>query len=136
MTSGFGQSGQSTSGGAAGFPDDFGTGGFSEFNYITGVPNGATADLLTYVVPVAKTLFLQMIEMGGDNIARYDVLVDGSPIAVARTWFNGPFIERIRFDGTGNVGILYPAGTTIKVTVTHFRQMPGAFEARITGVLK
>ena len=135
MSSGFGDSGQSAANTSV-FPTSFGTGGASIFNSVTSVPQGATVDLLTYIVPVGKAFFMQMIEVGGNNIAKYDIEVDGQIICTSRTWFSGGLVSRLRFDGTGNVGVPYAQSSVIKIKVTHYRPVVGDFEARITGVIK
>jgi hypothetical protein len=77
-----------------------------------------------------------MVEMGGDNIGHYTLEVGGDVIGTARTWFNGPFIERLRFDGIGNVGLPVAESTIIRVKVIHYRPVVGTFEGRIIGVIK
>lgn len=134
MTSGFGDSGQnlviSTS-----FPSSFGVPCTSIYNQITSIPRDTPSVILSYTVPAGKTFFVQLVEVGGDNVAHFTVEVGASVAATARTWFNGPFIEHIRFDGTGNAGLSLIAGVQIKVKVVHHRPVSGTFEGRIVGVL-
>lgn len=136
MTSGFGESGQGSSAGSVVFPTSFGSTATNVYAQISSVPNGSLTNVLTYVVPVGKTFFLQMMEAGGDNIGHYTLEVNGSVIGTARTWFNGPFIERLRFDGIGNVGLPVAEGIIIRIKVIHYRPVAGTFEGRLIGVLK
>ena len=136
MTSGFGESGQSSGTGSVVFPTSFGSTATNVYAQISSVPNGATTTIVNYVVPVGKTFFLQMVEMGGDNIGHYTIEVNSVVIGTARTWFNGPFIERLRFDGIGNVGLPVAESTIIRIKVIHYRPVAGTFEGRVIGVLK
>jgi hypothetical protein len=136
MTSGFGDSGQSSGASFPGFPVGFGVPGVSEFYSVTGVARSTVTTIGTYTVPVAMSFYLQCVEVGGSNIGQFEITVDGSLIARVRTWFNGPFVHNVRFDGTGNLGKVFPPGSVITVTVTHPRPDAGDFEARIVGVLK
>jgi hypothetical protein len=137
MTSGFGESGQAGGGGGSfpGFPVGFGIAGMSIFDEVFPVARNTPTEIISYTVPSGKNFYLQLVEVGGDNIGQYTVTVNSSVLAVMRTWFNGPFIERARFDGAGNLGTVIPAGGVLSVSVTHSRPADGKFESRIVGVL-
>lgn len=137
MTSGFGDSGQSTGGSTfPGFPTAFGIPGTSLFYSVSGVPKSTPTVIGSYTVPAGMSFYLQCVELGGNNIGQFTVLVDSDVVAVVRTWFNGPFVQTIRFDGVGNLGKVIPPGAIISVSVEHPRPDAGKFEARVVGVLK
>jgi hypothetical protein len=137
MTSGFGESGQAGGGGGSfpGYPAGFGIAGLSLFDEVSPVAKNTPTEIISYTVPDGKNFYLQLVEVGGDNIGQYTVTVGATVLSVMRTWFNGPFIERARFDGVGNLGFVIPTGSILSVSVTHSRPADGKFESRIVGVL-
>lgn len=102
---------------------------FNTYSEANAVSASSEADILTYTVPVGQALYLGRVEVGGDNYARYSVLVDNSPIDKIRTWW-GNFDGKSDFDG-----LKLLAGTEIKIKVDNFRNSSADFNARILGVL-
>lgn len=137
MASGFGESGQA---GAAssfpGFPVGFGISGISVFYAVSGVAKNTPTVIGAYTVPAGVSFYLQCVELGGSNIGLYTVSVDGTPVASVRSWFNGPFVHNVRFDGTGNLGLFLVSGSVVQISVTHPRPDIGDFEARVIGAVK
>jgi len=101
----------------------------SSFDSVSSVANSVLTDIVTFTVPVGKKLFLDRVEVSGDNIAKYQVDIGGSVNAVKRSYwadFNQDF-EWNDFEIT--------AGTVIKVQVEQTsRPDTGDYEARIVGI--
>lgn len=107
----------------------------SLYNEITGVPNGVTTDVLSYTVPVGKSLYLARIEVSGDNIATYTVLINNIVNSTQRSYFGAPLNLKFDYsDATPQGGFEIPTGINIKVQVVHSRPYAGAFEARLQGI--
>lgn len=102
----------------------------SIYNEISGIAISATATVNTYTVPLATTAILQKVEMGGSNIAIYEVFVNAVKIDKKRTYFGGDLSTELDFT-TSNSGITLNTGDILTVTVTNFRPMLGDFESRI-----
>lgn len=98
--------------------------------------SGADDIIVSYIVPLAKTFFLQAVEYGGQNIATYEVLVDGIVVARKRTWFNGTLSDAFDFESYGNQGLELSAGQEIELKVYNFRPDAADFEGRIFGILQ
>lgn len=103
------------------------------FNQISAVAMGITTTIISYTVPVGNDFKLCLVEVGGSNIAEYEVLINGSLNARKRTWFSGPFTDEFIFETNLAGGIVVPSGQIISVQVTHDRPDLGDFEARILG---
>lgn len=103
------------------------------FSQIAAVAAGAQTSILTYTVPPGETLVLIRVDMSGQNIGTYDVMVNGVSIARKRTYFSGPFSESVDFGSHGSP--LYAAGSVVTVSVLHNRPSTADFEARLQGAL-
>jgi hypothetical protein len=101
------------------------------YNEVTSVPAGVETTVLTYTCPPTLIdAFLQRIMVSGDNVAKWDILLNGSKIATKRTWwtdFNVDF-SFTSFDGTG---VSLNTGDIITVEVLHNSSTLGTFEATI-----
>jgi hypothetical protein len=106
----------------------------SAFNSISSVAASTVTSLVTYTVPVGKIFFLQMIDVGGSNIAKYDVFSGVTLIAIKRTYFGNPLATNIDFAQTNCRGLKFVAGEIITVKVEHLRPFIGDFEGRIIGI--
>lgn len=106
------------------------------FGEVLLLASGASDMLVTYIVPLGKILFLQLVEFGGQNIATYTVLVDGTVIARRRTWFNGNLSDDFDFESYGNGGLKLEASQTVELQVENFRPDVADFEGRIFGTLQ
>lgn len=102
---------------------------------VAAVPQGVLTDILNYTVPAGKTFYLQLIELGGDNVALYSVYQDAAKIAVKRTWFAPGLNERLLFVQDLRRGLQIDSGSILKVQVIHTRPDPGTFDARAVGIL-
>ncbi len=95
------------------------------------VPSGGSVDVVTHTVPIGKTLSVLRAEFSGNNIANYELKINGIVVAKKRTWFGTDISGSMVFDGVGLKAI---AGDIVKLTVENFRPDIGDFEARIFGV--
>jgi hypothetical protein len=100
------------------------------------VPSGVETTLVTYTVPALTQAFLQRAECSGENIGRYKIYVNGSPIACQRTYFGGDLNARFDFVGPQKQTRPLQPGDVVTVTVLHGRPATGAFEARLQVVEK
>jgi len=105
------------------------------FNAVSSLASGLSYDVLVYTVPPTQTFALTRILASGDNIANFDVSVDGSVIARRRTWFGGDLSTEFNFSGFPQSGIIFNSGQVIKLTVTNFRPTTADFEGTLMGVL-
>lgn len=99
------------------------------FNEQLAVASGATVNLVTYTVPSGKTASLQRIFTSGENIAKYEVLVNGIKIDCARTYFGSAL--NINLDYRSDSGLILVASDNLVVTVIHNRPSVGDFQGRI-----
>jgi len=96
------------------------------------VPSGSETAVVTYTVPVGKTLHLFRAQFSGENIATYRVKIDGTTVALQRQWWTDGLSGEIRFDA--GRGLPCPAGSVVTVTALHQRPSAANFSARIQGV--
>jgi hypothetical protein len=102
----------------------------NEFANVSAVATSVLTTVVTYTVPAGKTFFLDEVECGGENIARYDVLLDAVLIARKRTWFSGGLNLSFRFSK-----FEISAASVVSVKVVHDRPLTGDFESRIIGTI-
>lgn len=102
----------------------------SLYNEANSVASGATVVLNTYTVPALTTAAIEKIELGGGNIAIYEVFVNAVKIDKKRTYFGSNLSTDIIF-GISNTSLLLSAGDVLQVKVTNFRPTVADFESRI-----
>lgn len=71
-----------------------------ETGYLRGeatCPIGSETLLVSYTVPTSESFALKRILVGGDNIAKYLVKVNGDIVATTRTWWTR-FNDSLAFD--------------------------------------
>lgn len=95
------------------------------------VVSGSTTQIISYTVPVGKVSIIQKVECSGENIAKYQLLVNGTPIATLRTYFGGELNTTFDFITGQDNGYVVNAGDVVSVTTLHNRPFLGDFEARI-----
>lgn len=101
----------------------------AEYAEISSLASGALTTILTYTIPVAKTLKLERVEVSGCNVADYIVEIDGVVKGKRRTYFGG-------FNADFNLGGLPVAtGLVVRVRVIHTRPSAGDFDATLIGAL-
>lgn len=103
---------------------------YSVFNQISSVANGALTTVLSHTVPVGKVDYIGQIEVSGDNIAQFEVYINGSINARQRTYF-GDLNAKFNYSSSDNEGLGLNSGDNIQVKIIHNRPTLGAFEARL-----
>lgn len=103
----------------------------NEFSEISAVATSVESTIQTYTVPALQTFLAKQIEVGGDNIALYSILINGLTEARVRTNFGTHLNHTFNLDG-----LTLQSGDIIEVKVIHERPMVGAFESRILGTLR
>lgn len=95
----------------------------------------STTQIVTYTVPAGKTAILQIGAVSGENIGRYDLLVNSVPQDTVRTMFGSDLTQR--FDFTDGVGFGLPlnSGDIVAIQVNNPRPYSGNYNARIQVLL-
>lgn len=101
------------------------------FNEVTAIVSGATVTIVTFTVPLAKKLFLSLIEFSGENIAEYEVFIDASIEGKKLTYFSGALFGDFFFN---NLEIT--TGIVIELKVRNFRTETANFTGRILGTVQ
>ncbi len=94
------------------------------------------ADIITYTIPEDKIGYLYRVETSGENIAKYQILVNDSPIATRRTHHGSGLTTVFDFTTVNKKTVILQPSDIIKVTVVHTRPNIGDFEARMQVMLK
>jgi len=100
-----------------------------EYNEINSVAQGVLSTIVSYTVPVAKTLSLEKVEVSGENIAIFEVLINSITKGKRRTYW-GKFNSDFEFKG-----FTVAAGLTVEVKVIHTRTVAASFNANLLGSL-
>lgn len=95
------------------------------------VITGVTSDLVSYTVPAGKQAMLTLIEVSGENIAKYTVLVNSSVKAVKRTYYGSPLNLSFQFGPGNGSGLLLNAGDVVDVQVVHNQPATASFDGSI-----
>ena len=101
------------------------------YNELVAVAAGATVTIVTYTVPSSKQAVFQRAAFSGENIARYDLLINSQPQDTARTMFGGDLTGEFNFETGNDSGLVLSTGSTIAVQVYNVRATSASFEARI-----
>ena len=101
---------------------------FNKFGQDAAVASGATSVVVDHLVGNSETFFLTQIEFDGDNIAFYEVFIDGVKEAAKTTWFSGGLNGTFFFNN-----LEVTAMKKIELKVTNFRPTMAAFRGRILG---
>jgi hypothetical protein len=97
----------------------------STYNQITGLANGVTQIVLSYIAQPNQKL--QKVEFSGTNIAEYELVINGITQDKKRTYFGGTLNGIFNFDG----GLNLVASQSVIIYVVHNRPSLGDFNARI-----
>lgn len=117
-----------------------GTGGLkiARSDYVAGVASslvaGTTGVIISKQLLLDEAIYLRHVPVSGENQAKFQVLVDGSPIQTKRTWF-GDFNADMWFN-TANGGILFEDEELIQVQVLNCGDEDADFEGSIGFVVK
>lgn len=102
------------------------------YDSISAIPADSKTNIVTYTVPIGKTLLLDVVEFSGENVATYEVTLGGVLSATHRTYFGGGLSNLFLFNL-----LEIPQGDSVVLRVEHYRTtMNGDFEGRILGVLQ
>jgi len=101
------------------------------YNEIINLASGSTAFIASYTVPVGSEAVFQKAAFSGENVARYDLFINGVVQDTARTMFGGDLTGEFNFETGNDNGLVLTAGSTIKVQVYNSRPTSASFEARI-----
>ena len=99
------------------------------------VASGSPTTILTYTVPFGDTASLQRIMAAGENVARFDILVNSTVISTKRTYFGGALNVDFSFNTSNGEGVHVNAGDVITVKVLHDRPYTAIFEATLEIIL-
>lgn len=98
------------------------------YNEVTAVPAGVETTLISMTGAPNGTR-IQKIMVSGENHGAYRVKLDGSTIALKRTWWTA-FNEEFSFEEFRK-GFVVPEGSVLTVTVLHMRPDAGNFEVSV-----
>lgn len=101
------------------------------YNELVSLASGSTSFIVTYTVPFGKEAVFQRASFSGENIARYDLLINGFIQDTARTAYAGDYTGEFNWTTGNDSGLVLVAGNTIKVQVYNFRPSAANFEGRI-----
>lgn len=102
----------------------------SVFNAISLVPNSILTTILSYTVPSGMTDYLSLIEVSGDNMAQFEVYINGTLSARQRTSLT-EYNSQFNFSLDSEIGLPLTSGTLLQVMVIQNRPDVGNYEARI-----
>lgn len=105
----------------------------STFNEISSVASGALTDIVTYTAPLGVSCYLSKIDYSGENIAKYVVAVNGTPVDQQRTYFGSSVNGTFNF-ANGSRGLKLDSGDVVTLKVIHSRPFVGDFNGRIQTV--
>jgi hypothetical protein len=103
----------------------------SRYGEANAAASGATVQVTTYTVPPNKVSILQKVEMSGENIAKFQILLNGNPISTLRTYFGGELNAIADFTTGQDNGLVLKAGDIVSLTAVHNRPYAADFEGRI-----
>jgi hypothetical protein len=103
----------------------------SVYNEIVAVPAGTTIQIVSYTVPPGDTAVFQRAAVSGENIARYDLYINGVIQDTVRTMFGGDLTQVFDFTSGNDSGYPLAANETISIKVLHNRPYTGNFNARL-----
>jgi hypothetical protein len=105
------------------------------FGSASSVSSGIATTVVTYVVPVGFNFILVKCVFDGENIAVYDLTVNGSTVDRMHTYFGATLSGMFDFSASQSRGVKYPESTVFQVIVVHNRPSLANFSARLQGVL-
>lgn len=102
---------------------------------VTAIAAGITTIIGTYTVPAGKSAILQKIFVSGENVSKYQVLLNGSPINTKRTNYTN-LNETFDFLVNNSDGYILNAGDVITVNTIHNRPNVSDYESTIEMILR
>lgn len=101
------------------------------YNEIAGLVQGVLTTIVSYTAPIGFTTYLQRGSAGGENIASYQIEINGAIVEKRRTYFSSPLTTDFNFLGFSESGIQLNQGDVVRIRVIHDRPQPGDFEGNI-----
>lgn len=95
------------------------------YNEVLSVASAVLTTITSFTA--TQTTKLKQVDVSGENIASYEVLVNGSVVAKKRTYFGAELNESFVFDK----GIEFTVGQIVLVRVIHNRPSTANFNANI-----
>lgn len=108
-------------------PQNVGTLNFV-FGEVLSIPSSLLTTITTYTTPALLTCYLQNVLVGGENVATYDVKINGSTIIRKRTSLTY-FSDSFDFMGGVSFGRYLNPGDVVTVTVIHTKSSSANFDA-------
>lgn len=100
------------------------------YNEVSSVGSGTTTQVTTFTNTTSKISYLQMVQCSGDNIARWDLIVNTTSIGTVRTEFTS-LNDSFDFRSGMSQGYALNPGDVVVLNVLHNRPNLGMFEAQI-----
>lgn len=103
----------------------------NKYNELAALASGSTTVLVTYTVPPSKESVLQKCAFSGDNIGKYQVLINNVVQDTGRTMFGADLTGCFDFTTGNENGIVLVAGDIVKIQVFNPRPYAADYNARI-----
>lgn len=103
----------------------------NKYGAVAGLAANTQTTVVSYTVPPGRASILQRAVASGENIAKYDVLINGIVQSTLRTYFAGGFNAEFEFTTGQNNGIVLEAGDVVLLRVIHQRPQLADFDGRI-----
>lgn len=101
----------------------------TELSEISGVAKDIPSLIGTFTARIGFKTYLQMIEYGGSNIAKFWVKINNDKKRVGRTYFGGALVGAFDFYAYSENGLELNVGDQVKIYVEHYRPSLAEFEA-------
>ena len=102
---------------------------FYQFNEVSSIASAASATVLTYTIPIGQSLTINGVNVSGENIAVYTILIDSVVFDKVRTYFPN-------YNASFNIdNLTATAGQIIQIEVENFRPTTADFNANLYGRL-
>lgn len=101
------------------------------YNEVFAVPSGVTTKIVTYTIPNDSSAVFQRATVSGENIARYDLLINNNTQDTVRTMFGGNLTQTFNFESGNTSGLSLQAGDIIKINVLQNRPSVANFNGRL-----
>jgi len=99
------------------------------YGEVSSVPVGNSVSVYTKQLLPDEFIYFRHVMVGGDCIAKFQVLVNGQPIATKRTWWTK--WDTDFWFNTSNGGIIFQSEELIEVRATNLGENLANFEASI-----
>lgn len=100
----------------------------TELNEISAVVKDVATLLGTFTAQLGKKTYLQMVEYGGSNIAKFWITINDTKKRVGRTYFGGSLNGNFNFYAYSENGLELKPNDVVKIYVEHYRPSSAEFE--------